>query len=98
MGRTEQSGSRTACENSKDATPAQTDVGTAALDTSTSNPSHVLRIAGLGGSLRPESSSLAALKVPLEGASAAGATTDLLDLRSLDLPMYDPSSGRVPES
>jgi len=57
-----------------------------------------LHIAGLGGSLRPTSSSRAALKVALDGAADAGANVDLLDLRQLKLPMYDPSSDDVPES
>ena len=55
-------------------------------------------IVGLGGSLRPTSSSRAALKTALEGAADAGAKIDLLDLRQLNLPMYDPSSDDVPES
>jgi len=49
-----------------------------------------LTIVGLGGSLARVSSSRAALHVALEGAAAAGAETRLLDLRALDLPMYDP--------
>jgi len=57
-----------------------------------------LRIAGLGGSLRATSSSRAALKVALDGSADAGAKIDLLDLRLLNLPMYDPSSDDVPES
>jgi FMN reductase len=57
-----------------------------------------LRIVGLGGSLRPASSSFAALKVALGGAAEARATVDLLDLRQLQLPMYDPSLEYVPES
>src|SRR3989449_5747097 len=55
-------------------------------------------IVGLGGSLRPTSSSRAALKTALDGAADAGAKVDLLDLRQLNLPMYDPSSEAVPES
>src|SRR5579863_4133668 len=38
------------------------------------------------------SKSLAALKVALEGAASAGAKTNLLDLRELDLPMYNPEN------
>jgi len=59
---------------------------------------NTIRIAGLGGSLRPASSSRAALKVALNGAADAGATVDLLDLRQLNLPMYNPSSNDVPDS
>jgi FMN reductase len=49
-----------------------------------------LRIVGLGGSLRASSHSRAALAVALDGAAAAGATVELLDLRRLDLPMFNP--------
>jgi FMN reductase len=47
-------------------------------------------VVGLGGSLASVSTSRAALRRALEGAAAAGAETTLLDLRELDLPMYDP--------
>ena len=57
-----------------------------------------ISIVGLGGSLRPTSSSREALKVALDGAKDAGAKVDLLDLRQLNLPMYDPSSNEVPEA
>jgi FMN reductase len=50
----------------------------------------MLKIVGLGGSLAEISRSRAALRVALEGAAGAGAETTLLDLRELDLPMYDP--------
>ena len=49
-----------------------------------------LSIVGLGGSLAGVSRSRAALEVALEGAASAGAGTRLLDLRELDLPMFDP--------
>jgi FMN reductase len=49
-----------------------------------------VRIVGLGGSLRASSRSRAALAVALDGAAAAGATVELLDLRQLDLPMFNP--------
>jgi FMN reductase len=49
-----------------------------------------LKIVGLGGSLARVSSSRAALRTALDGAAAAGAETQLLDLRELDLPMYNP--------
>jgi FMN reductase len=51
-----------------------------------------LKIVGLGGSLARVSTSRSALRVALEGAASAGAETTLLDLRELDLPMYDPDS------
>ena len=47
-------------------------------------------IVGLGGSLARMSKSRAALQRALEGAASAGAETKLLDLRELDLPMYNP--------
>ena len=47
-----------------------------------------MRVAGLGGSLAAGSKSRAALATALAGAEEAGAETDLLDLRELDLPMY----------
>ena len=47
-----------------------------------------LKVVGLGGSLRQASRSRAALAVALEGAAAAGARVELLDLRELGLPMY----------
>ena len=49
-----------------------------------------LKVVGLGGSLREASRSRAALAVALDGAAAAGATVELLDLRELGLPMYSP--------
>jgi NADPH-dependent FMN reductase len=49
-----------------------------------------LTIVGLGGSVAQISRSRAALQVALEGAASAGATTELLDLRELELPMYNP--------
>ena len=53
-----------------------------------------LKIVGLGGSLAEVSRSRAALRVALEGAAEAGAETTLLDLRELDLPMYNPDHGQ----
>jgi FMN reductase len=49
-----------------------------------------LKIVGLGGSLRAPSLSRAALAVALDGAAQAGATVELLDLRRLELPMFNP--------
>jgi FMN reductase len=49
-----------------------------------------VKVVGLGGSLREASRSRAALAVALDGAVAAGATVELLDLRALALPMYSP--------
>ena len=53
-------------------------------------------IVGLGGSLAHNSRSLAALRIALHGAGEAGAATKLLDLRELDLPMYNPDDEREP--
>jgi FMN reductase len=39
---------------------------------------------------------LAALRIALEGAAEAGAETDLLDIRQLSLPMYDPGAENNP--
>ncbi len=49
-----------------------------------------LTIVGLGGSLARVSRSRAALQLALEGAAGDGAQTTMLDLRELDLPMFDP--------
>ena len=49
-------------------------------------------IAGLGGSIAETSRSRAALEVALAGAEDAGAETRLLDLRELDLPMFNPEA------
>ena len=50
----------------------------------------VISIVGLGGSLGRISRSRSALQLALEGAAGAGAKTLLLDLRELDLPMFNP--------
>jgi FMN reductase len=47
-------------------------------------------VVGIGGTLREGSTGLSALKEALRAAKEAGATTELLDLRELDLPMYEP--------
>ena len=57
-----------------------------------------LTIVGLGGSLARESKSRAALQRALEGAAAAGAETRLLDLRELDLPLYNPDADEPTEA
>ena len=49
-----------------------------------------LNVVGIGGTLRENSTSLGALKRVLQAAEEAGARTELLDLRELDLPMYAP--------
>jgi len=57
-----------------------------------------LKVIGLGGSLAQHSTSLAALKIALEGAAEGSATTELLDIKELSLPMYDPAITKTPES
>jgi FMN reductase len=57
-----------------------------------------LRIVGLGGSMAKVSRSRAALVVALEGAASAGARTELLDIRELDLPMYNPDDDAPTEA
>jgi FMN reductase len=57
-----------------------------------------LTVVGLGGSLAVRSNSLAALRIALEGAAEAGAITELLDIRELSLPMYDPANNDPPQS
>ena len=49
-----------------------------------------LHVIGIGGTLREGSRGLLALEEALQAAEEAGATTELLDLRELDLPMYEP--------
>lgn len=56
-----------------------------------------LRVVGLGGSLRAGSTSRAALRRALEGAASAGAETLLLDLRELELPLYNPDDDEPTE-
>jgi FMN reductase len=57
-----------------------------------------LTIVGLGGSLASASRSRGALELALQGAEKEGAHTRLLDLRKLDLPMYDPDAGEPGEA
>ncbi len=49
-----------------------------------------LKVIGIGGTLRKGSTSLGALRRALEAAEAAGTETELLNLRELNLPMYEP--------
>jgi FMN reductase len=57
-----------------------------------------LSIVCLGGSTARVSRSLAALKLALEGARGAGADTELLDIRKLDLPMYNADTRQPTEA
>ncbi len=47
-------------------------------------------IVGIGGTLRPNSTSLWALERALESAANKGARTDILSMYNLQLPMYEP--------
>src|SRR5438876_4138326 len=57
-----------------------------------------LTIVGLGGSMAKVSRSRAALVQALDGAARAGAETQLLDIRELDLPMYNPDEDAPTEA
>jgi len=57
-----------------------------------------VNIVALGGSLAEQSTSLAAVRIALEGAADAGAHTTLYDIRQLDLPMYAPRTSAVPDA
>jgi len=49
----------------------------------------MVKIVGIGGSLRPDSSSYQALAVAIQRVQALGASTEILDLREMDLPFCD---------
>jgi FMN reductase len=49
-----------------------------------------LKVVGIGGTLRDNSTSLGALRRALASAEDAGAEVELLDLNELRLPMYEP--------
>ena len=49
-----------------------------------------IKVVGVGGTLREPSVSLGALRRALAASEGAGAEVELLDLRELDLPMYEP--------
>lgn len=51
----------------------------------------MVKIVGIGGSLRPGSYSQQALKIAMERVEALGADIEILDLRSLNLPFCDGS-------
>jgi len=57
-----------------------------------------LSIVGLGGSMAKVSRSRAALVQALDGAASTGARTELLDIRELDLPMYNPDEDAPTEA
>ena len=55
-----------------------------------------VRIVGLGGSLRAESTSRTALQTALDGAAASGADVQLIWVRDLDLPLYTAEHAPTP--
>ena len=57
-----------------------------------------VRVVGLGGSLREESTSRTALQVAMEGAAASGAGVELLWVRDLDLPLYTAEHAPPPDA
>lgn len=57
-----------------------------------------MRIVGLGGTYRPQSSTEAALRIALQAAQALGAQVLLLGADALDLPMYRPGASTEPAS
>ena len=57
-----------------------------------------VNVVGLGGSMAEGSRSAAALRIVLEGAQEAGASTAGLEISKLNLPMYTPGDGEPPES
>jgi FMN reductase len=57
-----------------------------------------LTIVGLSGSMAKASRSRAALVSALQGAAGAGAETELLDIRELNLPMYNPDDDAPTEA
>jgi FMN reductase len=54
-----------------------------------------ISVLGIGGTLRPGSSSEQALRIALSAAAERGAATELLTARDLNFPMYDPGTGPV---
>jgi FMN reductase len=57
-----------------------------------------IKVVGLGGSLAQHSASRAALEIALKGAEEAGAQVELFDVRTLNLPMYEPDTSDAPEA
>jgi FMN reductase len=56
-------------------------------------------VVGIGGTLRPDSSSERALRHALQAAADAGAQTELFAAADIELPMYDPTRpGRDPRA
>lgn len=49
-----------------------------------------IHVVGISGSLSDESATRVAVETALQGAESTGATTELIDLRHYDLPVFDP--------
>lgn len=56
-------------------------------------PAAAMTVLGIGGTLRPGSSSEQALRIALSAAAQRGADTEILTARDLHFPMYDPGDG-----
>lgn len=56
-----------------------------------------IKIIGLGGSLKPESASVKALRIALSGAVESGAHIELLELHEIALPMFVPDMEPPPQ-
>lgn len=69
--------------------------GGIAAATAASTRRRPLHVVGIGGTLRPLSSTEKALQFALDAVSAAGATTTLLAGHDLDLPIYAPERGAM---
>jgi FMN reductase len=54
------------------------------------------RVLGIGGTLRPNSTSELALRHALRVAEQMGAATELITAQMLELPMYDPANAGAP--
>jgi FMN reductase len=59
---------------------------------STQEGSHMVKIVGIGGSLRANSHTYQALNLALEKVAATGANAELLDLREMNLPLCNGDS------
>jgi FMN reductase len=66
-----------------------------ASGTIVNKPAGTMTVLGIGGTLRPGSSSEQALRFALAAAAERGAATEIFTARDLHFPMYDPGSGPV---
>jgi len=58
----------------------------------------MITVLGITGSMRWPSHTHMMMEVALRAARESGARVELLDLRTLELPMYDPRAGHIPPS